>query len=110
MSLLEHAQGAALPSGAAFSRSTPVVQSLAVRARGVLGALASVADLRTAVRKPLTRRSATKAPEIKLLNPRFEEEYAAGEPSFCPSPAPRLPLLITSHEVGHSKSELAYSH
>lgn len=30
-------------------------------------------------RKPLVRRSATKAPEIRLLNPRFEEEYAAGK-------------------------------
>ena len=32
-----------------------------------------------AARKPLTRRSATRAPEVKLLNPRFEEEFAAGK-------------------------------
>ena len=32
-----------------------------------------------ASRKPMVRRSATKAPEIRLLNPRFEEEYAAGK-------------------------------
>ena len=32
-----------------------------------------------AARKPLTRRGATRAPEVKLLNPRFEEEFAAGK-------------------------------
>ena len=106
VSLPEHS----LPSGAALSRSTPVVQSLAMRAREVLRALASAAELRTAARKPLTRRSATKAPEIKLLNPRFEEEYAAGEPGFCPSPERLLPLVITSHAVGDYKCALAYSH
>ena len=70
------------------------MQSLAARAGEVLGALASAAELRTAARKPLTHRSATNAPEIKLLNPRFEEEYAAGGPGFCPSPEPCLPLII----------------
>ena len=76
----------------------------------MLGALTSAAELRTAARKPLTRRSATKAPEIKLLNPRFEEEYAAGEPGFCPSPERLLPLVTTSHAEGHYKSALAHSH
>ena len=94
-SLREHSQGAARSSGAAPSHSAPVVQGLAARAREVLRALACAAELRTAARKPLTRRGAGKAPEIKLLNPRFEEEYAAGEPGLCLSPAPRLFLVIT---------------
>ena len=72
------------------------MQSLAARAREVLGALTSAAELRAAARKPLTRRSAAKAPEIKLLNPRFEEEYAAGEPGLCLSPGP-VSLLLSQH-------------
>ena len=71
------------------------MQSLAVRAGEVLEALTSAAELRIAARKPLTRRSATKAPEIKLLNPRFEEEYAAGESGIYPSRDP-IPLA-SSH-------------
>ena len=55
------------------------VQALLSRVEQAQTQLADASRQCLASRKPLVRRSATKAPEIKLLNPRFEEEYAAGK-------------------------------
>lgn len=69
----------------------------------MLAALTTSTQQRTASRKPLTRSSATKAPEIKLLNPRFEEEYAAGkdfDPDRERSDAKRLRRQLQKEKRG----------
>ena len=55
------------------------LQNLLAQVEQTRSKLVEASRQRVASRKPLTRRSATKVPEIKLLNPRFEEEYAAGK-------------------------------
>ena len=55
----------------------------------VLEAVRQVRTEAVASRRPLIRKGATKNPEVKLFNPRFEEDFVAGknyDPDRCCAP------------------------
>lgn len=54
-------------------------QALEEQRQDTLAAISVAAAERLAQRRPLVRAAAAKQPEVKLFNPRFEEEYAAGK-------------------------------
>jgi len=76
---LSRAFAVAVTVAPVFFKGSGALQGLLTRIDAVESQLADASKQYTANRNPLTRRSATKAPEIKLLNPRFEEEFAAGK-------------------------------
>lgn len=62
------------------------MQALEKRQVEVLKAVRQVRTHAVASRRPLVRRNATKNPEFKLFNPRFEEDFVAGknyDPDRC---------------------------
>lgn len=67
------------PNMRAFSDDSWLSQVLRERAKEVVQAVDSgTADV-LATRRPLVRKGTSKAAEVKLYNPRFEEDFAAGK-------------------------------
>ena len=57
----------------------PLLQALEQQRRETLAAVSTAAAGCLSRRRPLVRAAASKQPEVKLFNPRFEEDYAAGK-------------------------------
>ena len=55
------------------------MQALEQQRQETLAAVSTAAAGCLSRRQPLVRAAATKQPEVKLFNPRFEEDYAAGK-------------------------------
>jgi hypothetical protein len=82
-------------SGVIFLFAVHVPQALEGQRQSTLAAISAAAAERLAQRRPLVRAAAARQPEVKLFNPRFEEDFAAGkeyDPDRCAA-AYKFPVM-----------------